>query len=42
MGYIIILTSLNCIHVYNFMGDHVACFDGHLLNIINKRMQNKV
>ena len=41
MGYIIILTTLNIIHVYNLMGDYVAHFKGSMLKEINRRMDKK-
>lgn len=31
MGFIMVLTSLNFVHVYNLMGDYVAMFAGNTL-----------
>lgn len=42
MGYIIILTSLSNIRIYNLMGDYVAVFGRTTLKYINKRMEKKV
>lgn len=39
MGYMIILTNLNCIHVFNLMGDFLLTFNGSTLKNINKKMQ---
>ena len=39
MGYIVVLTNLNCIHVFNLMGDHIICFSGNTLKAINRKMQ---
>lgn len=36
------LTSLNNIHVYNFMGDYVAGFKGSLLKDLNSKMYKKI
>lgn len=42
MGYILILTTLSTIHVYNLMGDYVGFFNASTLCEINRRMCRKV
>lgn len=42
MGYIIILTSLSNIHVYNLMGDYIGIFNKNTLKQINKKMEKKM
>lgn len=42
MGFIIILTTLSFVHVYNFMGDYVGMFSGTTLREIGKKMHKKM
>jgi len=42
MGYIIILTSLSNIHMYNLMGDYIAVFSRTTLKYMNQKMTQKV
>jgi hypothetical protein len=42
MGYIIILTSLSNIHIYNLMGDYIGMFGRTTLKYINKKMEKKI
>lgn len=42
MGYLIVLTRLNNVHVYNLMGDHVGVFVGGSVREIRARMYRKM
>jgi hypothetical protein len=39
MCFIIIKTNMNKIHMYNFMGDYIALFDGSIFKQINSKMR---